>query len=298
MSKTARQFHSRWFRVYDESVDDPKLQMLSDKQHRFLFNCWCMASKNGGYIPPVPEIAWRLRLPESKVAALIADLHERNLLEREADTFTPHNWSNRQFDSDVSTGRVRAFRERQRNSQGTYTELDETVSATVSETAPDTDTETETDTYTENPQTPAPKNGACVDIAQRNSEPNSRKRRAPRTTEEIRAALGDRLPWWENFWKEFPCHEAMNEAMDAFERKIHTRDVAVAVFQGAKAYAARARADPTMKLKYGQGWINRERWTDENKIIAPSASLVGGRDHQKRQEELALLNVMDQVRQQ
>jgi hypothetical protein len=84
-----------------------------------------------------------------------------------------------------------------------------------------------------------------------------------RTTTDIEKALGDRLPWWEAFWKEYPCHDAKREAIDAFERKVHDRDTAMAVYRGAQAYRRKWVADPTMKLKYAQGWINGERWLDE-----------------------------------
>lgn len=84
-----------------------------------------------------------------------------------------------------------------------------------------------------------------------------------RSTEEIKKALGDRLVWWVEFRKVYPCQESMNPAMDAYERKVKTRDMAEAVYRGAKAYAAKCAADPTLKLKYAQGWINDERWTDE-----------------------------------
>ena len=77
------------------------------------------------------------------------------------------------------------------------------------------------------------------------------------------------MTWWENFWRVFPCHEGKNRAMDAFERKVTKRDTAVLAFRGAEAYAAKARADPTLKLKWGQGWINEERWNDEVTISAP-----------------------------
>jgi hypothetical protein len=138
-----RQFQGRWFRVYDEAADDPKIQMLSDKLHRFLFNCWCLASKHGGYLPPISEIAWRLRKTEAVVASMIAELNERGLLDEEGDTFEPHNWQARQFQSDVSTQRVKAFRERKRNDHETP-ETEVKRDETVSETAPEQNrTETE-----------------------------------------------------------------------------------------------------------------------------------------------------------
>lgn len=88
-----------------------------------------------------------------------------------------------------------------------------------------------------------------------------------RTSEQIRKALGpEREKWWDAFWKVFPCHDGMKAGLDTFERKVHTRELAVEIFRGAERYAQQVAADPEMKLKYAQGWINGERWKDENKI--------------------------------
>jgi hypothetical protein len=88
-----------------------------------------------------------------------------------------------------------------------------------------------------------------------------------RTMAEIRKALGDRrLTWWEGFWSVFPCHKAPRDAADAYERKVHDYDLAVKIYHGAQSYARYALENPTLKLKYGQGWINGERWLDGQEI--------------------------------
>jgi hypothetical protein len=96
-------------------------------------------------------------------------------------------------------------------------------------------------------------------------------RKGKRTSEEIRRALNGRLPWWEEFWKVYPCHEGMNPAMDAFERRVQDHDLAVEMYRAAKRYAAKLAADSTAKPKYAQGWINEERWTDETVHLVPDA---------------------------
>jgi hypothetical protein len=111
----------------------------------------------------------------------------------------------------------------------------------------------------QNPQTPAPKITALA----------RPRRSVHRSIEDIRAALGEeRLPWWDAFWAAFPCHEGVNPGIDTYERLVHSRDLAIEIWRGAQAYAARYKADPTMKLKYAQGWLNGERWKDENRITA------------------------------
>lgn len=103
------------------------------------------------------------------------------------------------------------------------------------------------------------------------------KKKSPKPgIKELTAKLGDRLPWWEAFWEVFPCHDGKRDAMEAYERRFHSREEAIAAYRGAQAYRAKSEADPTMKLKYGQGWINGERWTDENRItVVPKKESFG-----------------------
>lgn len=117
---------SRWWRAYDEAVDDPKLCLLTDRQHRAWFNLMCVASMYGGRLPDVRVIAVKLRMAPAKVAGMVAELVALGLIDQNGTEFTPHNWAGRQFLSDVSTERVKRFRKRPRN-----------VSSTVSETPPE-----------------------------------------------------------------------------------------------------------------------------------------------------------------
>ena len=96
-----------WWRAYDECVDDPKLGKLTDRLHRAWFNLCCVASSNGGVLPPIADVAFKLRVNDEKAAELIAALVSAGLLDRRPDgKFEPHNWEARQFKSDVSTTRV------------------------------------------------------------------------------------------------------------------------------------------------------------------------------------------------
>jgi hypothetical protein len=127
---------SRWFRMYDELLDDPKVQRLPGEDFKAWVNILCLASRKDGRLPPLEDIGFALRLDPRKATALIGRLVSAGLLDREDDRFSPHGWNARQYKSDVSTGRVKQFRERKkvvpRND-------DETFHAT----APDTETDTE-----------------------------------------------------------------------------------------------------------------------------------------------------------
>jgi hypothetical protein len=119
---------SRWFRVDDGLVDDPKVQQLSDRMFRAVVNLWCITSQNNGNFPPVDQIAFKLRISSTKAAKVVDELRAAGLVDEDDKGARPHNWNGRQFKSDVSTDRVQQFRERRRN-----------VSSTVSETPPETE---------------------------------------------------------------------------------------------------------------------------------------------------------------
>jgi hypothetical protein len=123
---------SRWFRVYDDLVDDPKVQRLPDASFKALVNLWCLASQNGGRLPPIEDICFKLRIKPDKGAALIAGLKNAGLIDEDETGDAPHNWNGRQFKSDVSNDRVKRHRERKCN-----------VTDTVTVTPPDTEQNTE-----------------------------------------------------------------------------------------------------------------------------------------------------------
>jgi hypothetical protein len=122
---------SRWWRAYDEAVDDPKLQQLTSELFKAWFNICCITSQNGGILPSLSSVAFKLRVKLEKARAILEDLKVAGLLDDDGNgNLAPHNWSKRQYRSDVSTDRVKRFRERSGN-----------VSSAVSATPPDTETE-------------------------------------------------------------------------------------------------------------------------------------------------------------
>lgn len=123
---------NHWWRAYNEAVNDPKLQLISDSLFRAWFNLMCIASGNDGGLPALKDIAFTLRIAPNKAAQMLAQLHAAGLLDKTETGFTPHNWNGRQYKSDVSTERVKRFRKRERN-----------VSLDVTETPPDTELDTE-----------------------------------------------------------------------------------------------------------------------------------------------------------
>jgi hypothetical protein len=126
----------RWFRMYDDVINDPKVMKLPEATRWHWVAVLCAASKNGGKVPPAAELAFLLRMTDQRAASLVAELLRAGLLDKVDGGFVPHNWEGRQYKSDGSTERVKRFRERQRNVSGN-------VSPAVSETGPEAEAEAE-----------------------------------------------------------------------------------------------------------------------------------------------------------
>lgn len=132
---------SRWWRAYDEAVDDPKLQQLPAELFRAWFNICCVTSQNGGKLPTLDAISFKLRIKPAKANKLLGDLRAAGLIDESEDgSLRPHNWDGRQFKSDATDGtnaeRQQRYRDRHRNAVTTVTE-------TVTVTDPETEQITE-----------------------------------------------------------------------------------------------------------------------------------------------------------
>lgn len=127
---------SRWFRVYDDLVDDPKVQRLPGETVKSLLNLWCLASQNEGRLPAADDIAFKLRMTPAKVAKLLSVLGECGLIDSDEDGLRPHNWNGRQYKSDV-TDPTAALR------QKAYRKRNKDRNADVTVKRPETETETE-----------------------------------------------------------------------------------------------------------------------------------------------------------
>jgi Mn-dependent DtxR family transcriptional regulator len=121
---------SRWFRVYDDAINDPKILKLPEATRWHWIAMLCIASKNDGVIPATDDVAISLRVKPAAAAAIIAGLKNAGLLDLVDGRFVPHNWDGRQFKSDVSNERVKRHRERKRN-----------VTEAVTVTPPEAETE-------------------------------------------------------------------------------------------------------------------------------------------------------------
>jgi hypothetical protein len=125
-----------WFRLYSEAVDDAKLCLLAfeDRWHFVALLC-CKAQ--GILDKTRPDllrrvVARKLGLSAAAFDEAIKRIAELDLIDSE--TLQPSKWSSRQYESDSSAERTKAYRERLKRHSD------------VTVTPPETETETDTDT--------------------------------------------------------------------------------------------------------------------------------------------------------
>ncbi len=101
-----------WFRMYAGVINDPKVMRLPEATRWHWVAFLCVASDNGGRLPPAADLAFSLRMTAQRVAAITTELVHAELLDSVDGGFEPHNWKGRQYVSDNSTARVQRYREK------------------------------------------------------------------------------------------------------------------------------------------------------------------------------------------
>jgi 5-methylcytosine-specific restriction endonuclease McrA len=101
---------SRWLRLYDDTINDPKVLKLPEALRWHWIALLCIASKNGGALPGLDDIAIQLRVTTAKAIEILAKLTKSGLLDKTETGFAPHNWEGRQYISDSSAERVKRHR--------------------------------------------------------------------------------------------------------------------------------------------------------------------------------------------
>lgn len=105
----------RWFRFYDDALNNPKVQRLSGELYKAWGNLLCIASKNGGVLPEMPDVAFALRVAEPKAETWLSALIKAELFDETSDGIRPHDWDEWQRESDSAAERMRRHRQRKRD---------------------------------------------------------------------------------------------------------------------------------------------------------------------------------------
>lgn len=180
---------ARWFRLYAEVVNDPKVQKLPCEDFRAWINLLCLAADNDGKLPSFEDIAFALRVTNDGARTLVERLSSGGLIDRlnggpNGWHYAPHAWAKRQYKSDVSTERVKRFRQR---------------SETVSETPPETEADTEQRQIKKEvdaPPTASPKRGSRLPLDWRPSDDDLAFARTKLSTQDITDAVDNFRDHW------------------------------------------------------------------------------------------------------
>ncbi len=162
----------KWLRLYDELLDDPKVQRLPHALFRDYINLLCLANrqKERGTLPDTPDVAFALRTSPEQAVAALGMLAAAGLLDVSDDGVRIHGWDERQYTSDTPEAaaerkRRQRDRERERHSdlymEGhagvTVTDRDSHSIVTPPEQIQNrTDTEADTEQSSSAPQADAP----------------------------------------------------------------------------------------------------------------------------------------------
>lgn len=117
----------RWFRFYSDALHNRKVRKLPDDLFRAWVNLLCIASRNGGVLPEMEEVADDLRVTVNDAVTVTKALQNLGFINavtnQHGTVLKIHDWEEMQYISDTSTERVRRYRKRKGN-----------VSCSVSET--------------------------------------------------------------------------------------------------------------------------------------------------------------------
>ena len=141
-----------WFRVYSEFANDPKVQSMPEHMQRRLIMLFCLRSCDVLVTLCDDDIAFQLRISAEDLQQTKALFMKKGFV---GDDWEVLNWEARQFISDSSSHRTKAYRERQKQKKlnaGNVLEASQERHGDALDT--DTDTDTDTDSNAETKKKP------------------------------------------------------------------------------------------------------------------------------------------------
>lgn len=117
----------QWFRFYNASINNYKVQSLSGDLFKIWVNILC-ATSQCDVTPNVTALSFMLRIPENDCQNAINELIKVGLLHFDNGVLIPHQWDEMQYKSDTSAERTRKWRDRNKSitSDVTVTSPDQT----------------------------------------------------------------------------------------------------------------------------------------------------------------------------
>ena len=110
-----------WIRLYTNVPHNHKVQRLPGGLFKFWINCLCLRGSEGGSrLPPEDDLGWSLKLSAKRVTDYLIRLERCGLVHHDNDGWEMHDFLEHQYDSDISTERVKRFRNAQRAAAETH----------------------------------------------------------------------------------------------------------------------------------------------------------------------------------
>jgi hypothetical protein len=228
---------SRWFRFYDDAINDPKIIKLPEATRWHWVALLCVASKNDGALPSLDDVAILLRVKPDKAAEIIVNLEKAGLLDQTETGFAPHNWNARQYKSDTTDAtaaqRMRRYRENKRNNRN--------AAVTVTDTR-EQSTETDTETHSHS---------------------------------EADASAASVPDLFDEFWGAYPERGGDNPEAPAeasFRALVKSGVDPHQLIAAASAFASAERARGNVGTRYiphAVKWLDEQRWRNQAKVEPP-----------------------------
>jgi hypothetical protein len=226
---------SQWFRFYDEALNDPKVQSLDGDTFKVWINLLCVTSQCDGHIF-FDDISFHLRMGDKEALAYCVKLADKGLLIPSEHGYIPNAWEKRQYKTDTSADRTKAYRERKK-----LAKRDGVVTSHV--TPPDTDTDTDTELKKINKKSAIPKSVFL-------ESPKPPPKKFSYSQEFLR------------FWEAYPYQKGSKaRAQELYDNALNNGVLHDELLRAATAYAGFIYATGTERrfTKNADTWLGRER---------------------------------------
>lgn len=256
-----------WSKLYGDLWRHPKWLTISVRAQALWTNAlsWTSETRTFGEIPRPMLAMWRAT--EEDAAELVAvglwceapdgwALNDWDEHQTPRDKF--EETSARRAESGRKGGKASASKRattsgNKQSASGLLSKSEATVKQvrTKSEADVDVDVDADVDTTPHSPPEGGGEDGELFAL----SEPKPARRKSGVYSDEFEAA-----------WKAFPKYgrQAKTKAAEAYTKALQRADAAT-ILEGIERYAEYVeRTD--VKVKYMQGWLNDDRWTDENAV--------------------------------
>lgn len=252
--------------MYDDVINDPKVMRLESALRWHWVAVLCVASKGGGVVPEAGDVAFALRMGEGEAAAILSSLLAAGLLDRgEGGALIPHNWGERQYQSDSSAERMRRHRDKQRAAKASGCDVASDVTGDVSSDG----------------RGDVTGDGSCdvTETAQNRTEAETEKRDSRSIVSDRPARAPSRF---DEFWKAYPRRDGPNPRKPAetkFEALVRTGLDPQTLIDAARKLASDETARGNIGTRFipqAQTWLNQQRWSDHAAVAALQAIDGGG----------------------